>query len=185
LHHLVARGRDGARIFADDADRATYLELLAAIAQRQTWRVLAYCLLGNHTHLLVEAPRRRLRAGTRRLRWSHEHAMHLRHGRHDALWEPPARPVLIRGEPQLWAAAAYIAVNPVEAGLCHTPSAWRWSSHAALTGELAPPPWLDVARLLELLGGGAGADAAARRYARYVAERQARGRPRRLPRDEW
>jgi hypothetical protein len=46
-----------------------------------------------------------------------------------------------------WTVAAYIARNPVEAGLCHEPEGWPWSSHAALlSGER--PAWLDIDRLL-------------------------------------
>ena len=38
-------------------------------------------------------------------------------------------------------------MNPVAAGLCEEPGAWEWSSHAAMTGAVAAPKWLDVERL--------------------------------------
>ncbi|HWI71262.1 MAG TPA: hypothetical protein VNT55_04865 [Baekduia sp.] len=53
---------------------------------------------------------------------------------------------------------------------------WRWSSHAAVLGLAPAPPFLNVARLLELLGGPTGAEPRAR-YARYVEERGRRRRP--------
>lgn len=166
VHHVVGRGAGGARLFADDADRADYLDRLGVIAGRYGWRVLAYCLMTNHTHLLVEAARVDLRVGTRRLRRAHGHAVSLRHGLPGPVWSPAARPLRIGTEPRLWAVAAYIAANPVDAGLCASAVDWRWSSHPALLGHAVAPEWLDLARLLELLGGTTRA-----RFGRYVAQR--------------
>jgi REP element-mobilizing transposase RayT len=170
IHHVVARAADGARLFADDADRASYLERLGAVAERYGWRCLGYCLMNNHTHLLVESSRAELRVGVRRLRRAHAQALGLRHGHASAVWSPACRPVRVRSDRQLWAAAAYVAANPVDAGLCAVAADWRWSSHAAVLGLAPAPPFLDVDRLLELLGGPTGAEPRAR-YARYVADR--------------
>lgn len=168
VHHVTARGRAGGFIFLDDTDRADYLERLGAVVGIHGWRCLAYCLMGNHTHLLVEAPRAPLRSGVALLRRAHQRAFHLRHGRCDRLWDPAARPVRVRDDRQLWAVAAYIAANPVAAGLCRDAEAWAWGSHAAVAGRIAAPTWLDVARLLELLGGGS--PGARRRYLNHVSE---------------
>ncbi|WCB92756.1 hypothetical protein DSM104299_01455 [Baekduia alba] len=177
IHHLVARGADGARIFVDDVDRRSYLESLAGVTERYGWRCLAYCLMRNHTHLLIEAPRADLRVGRRRLRQAHARALGLRHGQADIVWQPGARATRIRSDQQLWAVAAYIASNPVDAGLCVEASRYRWSSHAATLGAVPTPPWLATDDLLTLLCGAADA-AARRRYARYVMERARRPRPR-------
>jgi putative transposase len=173
VHHVVARGAAGAAIFADATDRDDYLERLGAVADRYGWRCLAYCLMTNHTHVLVEARRSDLRVGVRRLRRAHASAYNVRHGRCEPVWSPATRPIRIRSDPQLWAATAYLAVNPVAAGLCATPEFWRWSSHAATIGATEPPRWLAVARLLELLEGPSGGDPRAR-YTQYVADRVAR-----------
>jgi hypothetical protein len=79
--------------------------------------------------------------------------------------------VRVSDDKQLWAAAAYIALNPVAAGLCPTPERWPWSSHRTTVGTTQGTGCLDVDRLLELLGAGVGGDAR-RRYARYVAEQR-------------
>jgi REP-associated tyrosine transposase len=57
---------------------------------------------------------------------------------------------------QVWTAVAYVALNPVSAGLCRLPEQWPWSSHALTIGGGRSPPWLDVGRLpsyFEGLGG--------------------------------
>jgi REP element-mobilizing transposase RayT len=177
IHHLVSRGADGARIFVDDDDRRAYLESVGAVSDRYGWRVLAYCLMSNHTHLLVQAPRADLRVGARRLRKAHALQLGLRHGRPDvAFWQPHPRAVRIRNDQQLWAVAAYIAANPVDAGLCLDAARYRWSGYAATIGAGAGPRWLAAEDLLTLLCGAADAPAR-RRFARYVMERGRRRRP--------
>jgi REP element-mobilizing transposase RayT len=170
IHHIVARAAEGAQLFADDADRAGYLESLGGVTERYGWRCLAYCLMRNHTHLLVESPRAELRVGQRRLRQAHARALGLRHGVCDAVWQTGRRAVRIRNDQQLWAVAAYIASNPVDAGLCRDAAHYRWSSHAATVGATTGPPWLASDDLLTLLCGSADATAR-RRFALYVAER--------------
>jgi REP element-mobilizing transposase RayT len=166
VHHAAARSADGRPLFLDDADRLAYLERLGAVSERYDWRVLSYCLMTTHTHLLVEATRTDLRVGTRRLRRAHATALALRHGLPGPIWSPSTRPLRVETERRLWAVSAYIAANPVDAGLSPTAADWRWSSHPATVGHAIAPPWLDLARLLELLGGTTRA-----RFARYVADR--------------
>lgn len=166
VHHVVGRGADGSPLFADDRDRGDYLSRLGFVAERYGWSVLGYCLMTNHTHLLVEAARTELRVGVRRLRRAHAGALSVRHGLPGPVWSPAPRPLRVGTERRLWAVAAYIAANPVDAGLCNRAEDWRWSSHAAMLGHAIAPPWLNLARLLELLGGTTRA-----RYGRFVADR--------------
>jgi putative transposase len=126
----------------------------------------------NHMHLLVESARTELRVGLRRLRRAHATALAARHGLPGPTWSPAARPLRITTERRLWAVAAYIAANPVDAGLCATAADWRWSSHPALLGHAIAPEWLDLARLLQLLGGTTRAG-----FARHVEERGRRIKP--------
>ncbi|HMJ35933.1 MAG TPA: transposase [Baekduia sp.] len=176
VHHVYARGNDGCDIYVDDVDRARYLTELARAVLLQGWRCLAYCLMSNHVHLLVETPSANLGDGMRRLHGDYARGFNQRHDRRGHLFQGRFGSVLVRDDAQLWAAAAYVAVNPVEAGLCRRPEQWPWSSHAATvaSARMAPPPWLDVARLLWHFGA-AGGDPV-QRYVTYVADRLARPR---------
>ena len=51
----------------DDEDRRLFLEFLGEEAAQQGWRCYAYCLMGNHYHLLIETPEPNLVGGMRRL----------------------------------------------------------------------------------------------------------------------
>jgi putative transposase len=113
-----------------------YCRLIATAARRARTAVWAYCLMPNHVHLIVtpadadglratfaEAHRRYTEAINAPFQWTG----HLFQGRFGAV---------VMDEPHLLAAARYIALNPVVAGLVSRAEDWPWSStRAQLAGE--------------------------------------------------
>jgi putative transposase len=158
--HVFARGNRRQDIFLDDRDRDLYLSLLGQVVARQRWRCLAYCLMGNHVHLLIETPEPNLAAGMQRLHSLYAQTYNKRHGSCGHVFQGRFGANRVKTDEQLLMAARYIAMNPVEAGLCDDPGDWVWSSHAAVLGGAAAPEWLDVARLRAYLAawGGDGRD---------------------------
>ena len=71
----------------------------------------------------------------------------------------------MRTDEQLLTVARYIALNPVEAGLCQEAAAWPWGSHAAVVNGQVPA-WLDAPRLLGYFGAAGGEPK--QRYAEFV-----------------
>lgn len=158
IFHVYARGNDRRLIYQDDLDRRTYLQTLAASVERCRWRLLAFCLMNNHVHLRDYAQQ-----------------FNERHGRSGHLFQGRYGSVPVKSDEQLWAVAAYIGMNPVEAGLCDAPERWPWSSHAAIVRG-SGPRWLDVERLLEHFAG-LGADPRARYAALFQEAHEARPEP--------
>ncbi|MDX6671359.1 MAG: REP-associated tyrosine transposase, partial [Solirubrobacteraceae bacterium] len=68
VHHVYARGNDGRLVYRDDLDRVMYLRMLGRVVRRNAWRCLAYCLMDNHLHLLIETPKPNLGSG---MQWLH------------------------------------------------------------------------------------------------------------------
>jgi putative transposase len=168
VHHVYARGNDRRRIFVDDVDRHGYLALLGVVVASQRWRCLAYCLMDNHVHLLVETPEANLGAGMQRLHGTYGRDFNARHGRSGHVFQGRYGSMLVTADEHLWVAVAYIAANPVEAGVCSGVADWPWSSHTAIL-DGAAPPWVDLRRLLSYFAE-AGGDPW-RRYLAAVAER--------------
>ena len=56
LYHLTSRGDRQEAIFDDDQDRTAFLNVLNEVVSRFRWRCHAYCLMGNHYHLMIETP---------------------------------------------------------------------------------------------------------------------------------
>ena len=165
IHHVYARGNRKQRLFFDDRDRWSYLRLLAAAVRRRGWDLLAYCLMTNHVHLVIETPKPNLGAGVQHLHGPFAQLLNKRHGLTGHAFEGRYRSVLIRTDEQLWITLRYVALNPVEAGLSRTADDYRWSSHGALArGE--PPAFLALERMLGFFHGpGDPLD----RYRRFIA----------------
>ena len=100
-----------------------------------------------------------------RLHGVYAQTLNERHGRSGHVFQGRYGAVVVRKDEQLLTVARYIALNPVEAGLCTEPRGWVWGSHAAVIDGTAPA-WLDVQRLLGFFGA-AGGDPR-QRYAEFV-----------------
>ena len=152
IHHVWARGNNRENIYRDDADREIYLALLAKVVEKRSWLVLAYCLMDNHVHLLVQTPEPDLGRGMQWLHGNYAQDFNYRCGREGHLFQGRFGSKLVTSDEQLWHTAAYIVRNPVTAGLCERLTDWDWSSHrATLAG--AGPGWLAVDALLDHFRG--------------------------------
>lgn len=127
-HHITQRGNRRLRVFFSDKDYAMYMSLLCKYCTRYSLGVWAYCLMPNHIHLIA-VPERETSLGraigethrqyTLRINEREEWTGHLWQGRFSSY------PM---DERHLLAAARYVEINPVRAGLVSDPLDWRWSS---------------------------------------------------------
>lgn len=149
-YHLGARGIRRTAIVADDVDRQWFLAALKDVVGRLGWRCQTYCLMTNHYHLLVETPDANLPDGMFRLNHHYAYRFNRRHGFVGHLFEDRFFAELIKDDAQLVAAAQYIDLNPVRAGLCSAPEEWPWSSCAGTLGLRPAPAFLAAGDLLAL-----------------------------------
>jgi REP element-mobilizing transposase RayT len=137
-------------LFYDNVDRKRYLGLLQQVTERFDWAVPTFVLMSNHVHLLVEAMTESLSRGLWWLHSNYAARLLARHPpRRGHVFESRPRTLPIRNEAYLFAVLRYIASNPVGAGICPTPDAYRWGAHRAIAG-LAPP--MPVVAEAEVLG---------------------------------
>jgi REP-associated tyrosine transposase len=148
LYHLTARGNEQQAIFRDDSDRRWFLKLLAREVAQQRWQCHAYCLMGNHYHLLIETTEPNLARGMRRLNSAYAQGFNHRHGRVGHLFQGRYHSVLVEKESYLLEVSRYIVLNPVRASLVCTPEEWAWSSYRATSGLEPAPAFLQVDWLL-------------------------------------
>jgi REP element-mobilizing transposase RayT len=79
VYHVMARGNQGRRIYADDSDRKEWLETLAEACAKTGWRIHAFVLLANHYHLLVETTEANLVAGMKWFQGTYTQRYNSRH----------------------------------------------------------------------------------------------------------
>ncbi len=172
---ITSRGDRGQAIFHDDADRALFLNALGEAGAKTGWHVLAYCMLPDHFHLVVETPEPNLVSGmkwflgtfTARFNRRHKIRGHVFAGRYKSLLIGPHGPYLAH-------ACDYVHLNPARARLLtqnETLRQFPWSSLPAFLNSASRPPWLRVGRRLH---GDPFDDSPDGRdsYARHLAELQ-------------
>lgn len=151
-YHIMFRGNGRQIVFEDDADRMTFLELLEAKASDWNVRILAWCLMDNHVHLLLDDPREHLSGFAHALLTAYAGRYNARTAHVGAVFQPRFDSVAVESNRQLLCAAFYIHDNPVRAGVAPR-SEYPWSSYHVYTlGE----GFADTSTILELAGGRLG-----------------------------
>jgi putative transposase len=128
MFHVTARGNRRQAIYRDDLDRELFLRLFNRVVRLRTWRHVAYCLMTNHFHLVIETEGESLSTGMHQLNGGYARKFNDRHTLDGHLFEGRFRSTVIETEDQLEDTLRYVALNPVRAGLCKHPSDWPWSS---------------------------------------------------------
>ena len=167
LYHVTARGNARHELFADDADCERFLGVLAAALSRYRLLCHAYCLMGNHYHLLLETPEANLSRAMRQLNGVYAQHFNRRHQRPGHVTEGRFHAQIVDRDAYFHEVCRYIVLNPVRAGLASHPRHWRWSSYRATVGEVRPPSFLTVDWVLSL-HHATDRPEAERRYARFV-----------------
>jgi putative transposase len=169
IYHVISRGNNRQRCFLEDADFLLFLSTLGHVLERFGWLLYAYCLLDNHYHLEVETPLPNLSGGMRQLNGLYAQAFNRRQRRTGHVFESRYRAILVERETHLREVARYIVLNPMRAGICADPGAYRWSSYRATLGEVEPEAPFALGRLLAHFGDDPVR--ARQRYREFVVER--------------
>ena len=126
VFHVTTRGVGRATIFRDDHDREFFIRLLRMTASRCAWVFHAYCLMGNHYHLVVDAMQVALATGMRRLNGIYAQRFNGRYDRTGHLFGARYEARVVEGDESLERTCLYVIHNPVRAGLCRTADEWPW-----------------------------------------------------------
>lgn len=168
LYHVTARGDGREDIFLVDADRTLFLDVLAQATERFNWAAHAYCLMGNHYHLLVETPEGNLSKGMRQLNGVYTQRFNRRHRRVGHVFQGRYKAIIVQKESYLLELARYIALNPVRACMVRSASDWPWSSYRSTAGQADTPDWLSTDWILSAFS--VRRDEAIQKYQVFVAE---------------
>jgi putative transposase len=158
-YHVLNRANGRLRLFKQDGDYLAFeAVLLDAAARVPGARVLAWCLMPNHFHLVLWPTRdgeltafMRWLTLTHAQRWKHAHAA-VGHGH---LYQGRFKSFPVQSDGHLLNVLRYVERNPVRANLARRAQDWRWGScfargqrSHALGPVLAdwpvrrPPDWL-------------------------------------------
>ncbi len=153
-YHLMSRGDRQEAIFWGDSDRERFVGTLGETCVKCGWIVDAYCLMGNHFHLVIETPQPNLVVGMKWLLGTYTIRFNARHRVRGHLFSGRYKSVLVdeSDDHYMRTACDYVHLNPARADLIlegERLESYRWSSFPSY---LAHPskrvPWLRTTRLL-------------------------------------
>lgn len=131
----MARGNRKQLIFVDDVDRRRFIMILTIALEKFGAECYAYCLMGNHYHLVLRTPRANIPnvmqhidgLYTQYVNWRYQTTGHVFEGRYTG--------IVIDDTAYLRNAIGYVLRNPVAAGLVADAGHWQWSSYNATIGQ--------------------------------------------------
>lgn len=139
-YHVGTRGNNQRAIYSGDQSRLLFLLILQTLARANDWRIVAYCLMTNHYHLVLQLGTRGLSGGMQRLNGGYARAFNIREGRRDHVFGRRFWSRTIESEGDLLTTCRYVHLNPTRSFGTHA-SEWPWSGHRALIGLERPRPF--------------------------------------------
>jgi REP element-mobilizing transposase RayT len=152
VHHVTVRGIDRCTLFADDRDRWSFIDSLRHVICDSETRCLAWALMTNHVHVLLETGGQPVSKVLQRLLTRYAMHFNRRHDRVGHLFQNRFHSRRVSSDRHLLSSIRYIHLNPVEAGLVDGISAldsYPWTGHATLMGRRRAG-FQDVRRVLAL-----------------------------------
>lgn len=150
-YHVLNRGNGRAAVFHKAGDFAAFVELLPRASQRVPMRLLGWCLMPNHFHLVLW-PRGDGDLG-RWMQWlltAHVRRHHRHYGGSGHVWQGRFKAFPIQQDEHLLRVLRYVERNPLRAGLVERAEAWRWSSlryrRADGAGQMLDAPPVSLSR---------------------------------------
>ena len=133
-YHVYNRGNNFQSIFFERENYSHFLKLVRRYLVANEISVLAYCLMPNHYHLLVQCDRDRLSESMQLLSLAYTKGMNKRFNRVGSLFQGRFKAVLVDSEEYLAHLVRYIHLNPVKAELVKTMQEWEFSSFHEYAG---------------------------------------------------
>lgn len=154
IFHVLNRGNERRTIFESEGDYLAFLRVMCQTAEEVPLRILAWCLMPNHWHLLLwpkedgELGRFMQRLTTTHVRRWRLHRHSVGHGH---LYQGTYKSFPVQGDKHFYTVCRYVERNALRAKLVKRAEQWPWgslgySSHQAAAGESPTPAKWPVPR---------------------------------------
>ena len=141
-HHVMNRAGAKRLAFHKNEHRQAFFEALEHVVKTDSIEIHAYCLMGNHFHLLMRSPKGNLSEAMQRLSSMFTRKFNRIEGIDGSLFRGRFKSRFVCQDEYLRELFRYIHRNPVEAKMVRQPSDYAWSSYRSFVGIQEPPKWL-------------------------------------------
>jgi len=125
-------------VFDDDFEAIEFVETLRKVKELDGWTVYAWCLMGNHYHLVLKTRNADLWRSMARLQGTVARNYNRRHRYLGRLWQSRYRARVIDSDDYFRQVVCYVHLNPVAAGIVDDSADFRLSGHRELMGFCNP-----------------------------------------------
>jgi REP element-mobilizing transposase RayT len=135
IYHIMLRGINQQSIFENDEDCARFLDILRTYQEQIKFDIYAYCLMGNHIHLLIKEGEEELSNTMKRIGIRYAYWYNWQYSRKGHLFQDRYRSEAVEDDVYLLTVLRYIHQNPIKAGLTKGIEQYAWSSYGEYIGE--------------------------------------------------
>lgn len=147
IYHVMLRGVNRQQIFYDEKDYLKFIELLKRFKEVCGYSIYAYCLMGNHIHLLLKKGSEPLGNIFKHIGPSFANWYNAKYERTGHIFEQRFRSEPVNTFDYFLTAFRYILYNPVKAHICASPSEYKYSNARDLQYGL--PTFTDIEELYQ------------------------------------
>ncbi len=127
-HHVMNRGLKGERIFQEDSAKQYFLTNLYKKSENLRIKLLSYCIMNNHYHLILQNTSEKLSEFMKQLNSQYGTFYRKRNGGKGYVFQSRYKSPLIQDDKYLKMAIIYTLLNPVRASIVKDPFQYKWSS---------------------------------------------------------
>lgn len=135
IYHIMIRGINQQNIFADDEDHKKFMDILDRYRKKIEYEIYAYCLMGNHVHLLIKEGKEVLSNTMKRIGTSYVCWYNWQYNRKGHLFQDRYKSEPVLDDAYFLTVLRYIHQNPLKAGLTNHIESYKWSSYTEYTTE--------------------------------------------------
>ena len=128
FHHVMNRGHNGSIIFPHDEDKEYFLFILKKKANLLKIRILAYCIMDNHYHIILQNSSGRLSDFMKQVNSIYATYYRRKYGGQGYVFQNRFKSTLIQQDKYLFKAILYTLLNPVRAKIVKGIFEYRWTS---------------------------------------------------------
>ena len=129
IYHVMLRGINQQQIFEEPEDFEKFLQILKDCKAISGYKLFAYCLMGNHIHLLIKPEEESLEQAFKRIGGRFVYWYNVKYQRIGHLFQDRFRSEPVETDVYFMTVLRYIHQNPIKAGLCKVIDAYTYSSY--------------------------------------------------------
>jgi putative transposase len=157
IYHVMVRSIKEVNLFEDVDDKLKYLSIIKKYMEKYKFKVYAYCLMGNHGHLMIDANGADISKVLHSINFSYAQYFNRIHNRHGHLFQDRFKSKIVDKDSYLIALSAYIHNNPKDIpGYAQSVESYPYSSLREYVNDTDEHGILDKTFLQDLLNIGKG-----------------------------